>query len=71
MDKDNVKILGDFNIQTDNEIQARRPNIVSHKKSDKACYIIDVAISGDARVPQEEAEKIGKYSDISRELQRL
>ena len=71
VEKENVKILWDFNIQTDNEIQARRPDIVIHDKSNKSCYIIDVAIPGDARVPQKEAEKIEKYSDLRRELQKL
>ena len=33
VEKENVKILWDFNIQTDNEIQARRPDIVIHDKS--------------------------------------
>ena len=33
------------------------------------CYIIDVAIPGDARVAQKEAEKIEKYSELRRELQ--
>ena len=71
VEKENVKILWDFKIQTDNEIQARRPDIVIHDKSNKSCYIIDVAIPGDARVPQKEAEKIEKYSDLRRELQKL
>ena len=71
MEKENVKILWDFNIQTVNEIQARRPDIVIHDKSNKSCYIIDVAIPGDARVAQKEAEKIEKYCDLRRELQKL
>ena len=71
LEKENVKILWDFNIKTDNEIQARRPDIVIHDKSNKSCYIIDVAIPGDARVAQKEAEKIDKYSDLRRELQKL
>ena len=71
VEKENVKTLWDFNIQTDNEIQARRPDIVIHDKSNKSCYIIDVAIPGDARVPQKEAEKIEKYNDLRRELQKL
>ena len=71
VEKENVKILWDFNVQTDNEIQASRPDKVIHDKSNKSCYIIDVAIPGDARVPQKEAEKIEKYSDLRRELQKL
>ena len=69
--KENVKILWDFNIHADEEIQARRPDIVVHDKSNKSCYVIDVAIPGDARVGQKEAEKIEKYSDLRTELQKL
>ena len=43
----NVKILWNVNIQTDNEIQARRPDIVVVKKKERKCYIIDVAVPGD------------------------
>ena len=31
---------------------------------------MNVAIPGDARVPQKEGEKIEKYNDLRRELQR-
>ena len=68
---DSAKILWDFNLQTDNEIQARRPDIVIHDKSNKICFIIDVAIPVEVRVHQKEVEKIEKYNDLRRELQRL
>ena len=58
-------------MQTNNEIQARRPDIVIRDKSNKICFIIDVAIPGDARVPQKEVEKIEKCNALRRELQRL
>ena len=38
VEKENVKILWDFDIQTVNEIQARRPDIVIHDKSNKLLY---------------------------------
>ena len=71
METDSAKILWDFSVQTNNEIQARRPDIVIRDKSNKICFIIDVAIPGDARVPQKEVEKIEKYNALRRELQRL
>ena len=43
-------------MQTDNEVQAREP----HDKRNKICFIIDVAILGDIRVPQKEVENIEK-----------
>ena len=58
-------------MQTDNEIQTRRPDIVIHDKSNKICFITDVAIPGDAEVPQKDVEEIEKYNDLRRELQRL
>ena len=45
-------------MQTDNEIQARRPDIIIHEKSSKIYFINDVATSGDARISQKEEEKI-------------
>ena len=66
-----VKILWDFNIQTDNEIQARRPNIVVVNKKERKCYIIDVADPGDVRIAEKETEKIEKYAELKREVERL
>ena len=60
VEKENVKILWDVNIQTDSEIQARRTGIVIHDKSNKSCYIIDVTILRDARVAQKVTGKIEK-----------
>ena len=62
-----AQILWDFNLQTNNQIQARRPDKVIHDKSNKICFIINVAIPGDARVHQKEVEKIEKYNYLRRE----
>ena len=53
-----AKILWDLNIQTDNEIQARRPDIVVVNKKERKCYIVDVAVLGDVRIAEKETEKI-------------
>ena len=66
-----LKILWDFNIQTDNEIQARRPDIVVVNKKDRKCYIIDVAVPGDVRIAEKETEKIEKHDELKREVERL
>ena len=60
-----------IHLQTDAEIQARRPDIGIGDKSNKICFIIDIAIPGDTRVHQKEVAKIEKYNDLRRELQRL
>ena len=71
LETSDVKILWDFNIQTDNEIQARRPDIVVVNKKDRKCYIIDVAVPGDVRIAEKETEKIEKYDELKREVERL
>ena len=60
MENVRVKILWDFNIQTDHVIQHRRPNIVIVYKAGKKCQLIDVAVPGDKKV--ELKEKIDNYS---------
>ena len=71
LETSDVKILWDFNIQTDNEIQARRPDIVVVKKKERKCFIIDVAVPGDVRIAETETEKIEKYDELKREVERL
>ena len=45
-----MKLLWDFNIQTDNVIEARRPDLVLVDKEKKERQIIDIAIPVDTRV---------------------
>ena len=52
-----VKILWDFNIQTDKVIDARRPDIVVMNKDKRESWIVDIAIPGDLRVTEKEIEK--------------
>ena len=65
------KLLWDMNIQCDHTIEARRPDIVIIDKVEKSAIIVDVAIPGDKRIYDKEKEKIEKYQDIKREIQRL
>ena len=71
MENDKVKVLYDFNIQTDREITHRRPDLVLLKKETRECLIIDVAIPGDHRVDRKEVEKIENYSELRLELSRM
>ena len=64
----NVKLLWDFNIQCDNIIEARRPDIAILNKIDKSCIIVDVSVPEDSRIKNEEKEKIEKYQGPRREL---
>ena len=66
-----VKILWDFNIQTDKVIDARHPDIVVTNKDKRESWIVDIAIPGDLRVREKEIEKREKYQDLAMEIRRL
>ena len=68
---DNVKLIWDINIQCDNVIEARRPDLILVDKKAKSYVIIGVAIPGDCRIHEKEIEKIAKYQKLKRELKRL
>ena len=65
------KILWDFKIQTDNPIEANKPDIVVFNKESKDCYIIDVACLFDTSIDHKTKEKLEKYQDLPRDLKRL
>ena len=63
--------MWDFSIQTDHVIEARRPDLVVVDKKRRTCKIIDFAVPGDSRIEEKEKEKIEKYQDLRRELQKI
>ena len=70
LENEDYKILWDFSIQTDHVIEARRPDLVVVDKKRRTCKIIDFAVPGDSRIEEKEKEKIEKYQDLRRELQK-
>ena len=68
---EDYKILWDFSIQTDHVIEARRPDLVVVDKKEKICEIIDFAVPGDSRIEEKEKDKIEKYQNLGRELQKI
>ena len=66
--KGSIKVLWDFTIQCDHEIEARRQDIVLVNEELKECKIIDVAVPWDSRIRSKEREKIEKYGDLKREV---
>ena len=60
-----------MNIQCDNVIEARRPDLIVLDKHTKSASIIDIAIPGDKRILEKEREKIEKYQGLKREIRRL
>ena len=65
---EDYKMLWDFNLQTDHEIEAGRLDLLVIDKSAKNCQIIDVAIPEDGRVRAKEDEKVEKYQNLAREV---
>ena len=63
--------MWDFSIQTDHVIEARRPDLVVVDKKEKSCKIIDFAVPGDSRIEDKEKDKIEKFQDSGRELQKI
>ena len=40
-------------------------------KKERSCKIIDFAVPGDSRIEEKEKDKIEKYQDLERELQKI
>ena len=77
LENETHKILLDFEIQTDQLISARRPDLViinnnkKKKRRKKKTYrIVDFAVPVDYRVKLKESEKKNKYLDLARELKK-
>ena len=62
--------MWDFSIQTDHVIEARRPDLVLIDKKERICKVIDFAVPGDSRIEEKEKDKIEKYQNLGRELQK-
>ena len=71
LENEDYKILWDFSIQTDHVIEARRPDLVVVDKKERSCKIIDFAVPEDSRIEEKEKDKIEKYQDFGRELQKI
>ena len=63
--------MWDFSFQTDHVIEARRPDLVVVDKKERSCKIIDFAVPGDSRIEEKKKDKIEKYQDLGRKLQKI
>ena len=70
-ENERVKILWDFNIQTDHVIQHRRPDIVVLYKNGKKYHLVDITVPGDKRIELKEQEKIDIYSELRQEEKNI
>ena len=57
MENGEVKLLWDMNIQCNNVVEGRRPDISVVRKEEKKGMIVDIAIPGDSRVHEMKFEK--------------
>ena len=71
LENEDYKILWDFSIQTDHIIEARRPDLVAADKKMRICKIIDFAFPEDSKIEEKVKDKIEKYQDLGRELQKI
>ena len=68
INNNNNKLLWDFDIHTDHQISARRPDLNQQKQ--RTCKIVNFAVPADYRIKVKECEKKDKYLDLARELKK-
>ena len=71
LENEDYKILWDFSIQTDHDIEARRLDLVVVNKKRRTCKIIDFAVPGESKIEEKEKGKIEKYQDLRKTLQKI
>ena len=64
IETDEIKILWDMRIQTDNVIENSRPDIVVLNKITRKCVLIDIACPFDTCINEKEQNKIEIYGDL-------
>ena len=69
-ENEDYKMLWDFSIQTYHVIEARRADLVAVDKKEKSCTIIDSEAPGDGKFEEKEKDKVEKYQDLGRKLQK-
>ena len=63
--------MWDFSVQTDHVIEARRSDLAVVDNEETSCKIIDFAVPVDSRIDEKEKDKIEKYQELARELQKI
>ena len=69
LENETIKLLWDFDIQTDHLISARRPDFILIKIR-RNCKVVYFAVPADHRIKLKEVEKKDKYLDLARELKK-
>ena len=71
LENDTHKLLWDFNIQTNQLIPARIPDLIIIKKKERIGKDVDFAVPADHRINLKECVKKDKYLNLARELKKL
>ena len=75
LENDERKILWDFQIQTDYQLEYNQPDLVVLDKENKGmCHeflMSNKNYSFDTRIIQKENEKVEKYNDLKSEIKKL
>ena len=71
LETETSKILWDFKIHTDKQIEADKLGVVLLDKEDRKYFITNIACPFDTRIGNNQKEKVEKYQHPSRELQRI
>ena len=71
LENDTHQLLWDFNIETDQLIPARRPDLIIVNKKKRIRKIDDFAVPADHRKNLKESERRDNYLDLARELKKL
>ena len=64
------KLLWDFDIQTDNQIPVRKPDLIIINIKKEICKIVNFAVPADHRIKLKESERRYKYHDLASELKK-
>ena len=66
-----IKILWDFQIQTDRLVMANQPDIVVVDKHQRTAVVVDLAIPSVSNIGRKEHEKFEKYQGLKEVLEGL
>ena len=70
LENDNVKILWDFSVQTNQKLEHSKPNILIVDKQTGESHIIDVTCPLHTRVEEMGQEKVEQYHKLKRKIGR-
>ena len=58
VENEEVKVLWDINVQCDNVIEARRPDMIAINNKERKGMIIDITVPATVRVAKKERERV-------------